>query len=1074
MKKIACFLQGFVSLLGMVCFVLLVQDVSAQNKITVSGIVLDSIGSPIAGVSIVATQNKNITTITDVNGRYIIDVAPGTELQFSYVGHKAQSVIVDKAANDLNIVLEAEGADLGEVVVTAFGRKQRREAVVGSVESVNAKDLKVPSSNLTTAFAGRMSGVISYQQSGEPGADNAMFFVRGVTSFGNGSGNPLILIDNIELTTTDLARLQPDDIESFSILKDASATALYGARGANGVIFVTTKQGKEGKAKFNIRLENSMSQPVKEVKLADPVTYMELYSEAQRTRNPLDKIIYQQNQIDATKSGDANPYVYPATNWQNILFKDQTFNQRANVNLSGGGKIATYYISGSYNLDNGILKVDPRNNFNSNVKLHSYQLRTNLDIKVTPTTNLSFRMFGIFDDYKGPIDGGGAVYMKSLRASPSRFAPYYEPDEARQTAHHILFGNYREGNNFFMNPYSELLRGYKEYSRSRMLAQFELSQDLSKITEGLNFRALFSTNRYAYFDVNRAYSPYYYNVSVYNKLQDTYNLTWLNDPVAATGSSGLDGRDVPHEDIRGMPDFDRNANTNLYGQAALDYSRAFGESHNLSGTLIYQVLQNLATTNNLNVQYSLPQRNLGLSGRASYNFQNKYFAEFNFGYNGSERFYKDKQFGFFPTIGAGWMISKEKFWQPLDAAINKFKIRGSYGLVGNDAIGNIDDRFFYLSSVNLDDNARRAEFGFDNSYNRNGVSVYRYPNFNITWEKSYQTNIAAEIGLFNQLDIVVEYYRQERKNILMSRASIPTTMGLDGEIPLANVGEAKSQGVDLTVQYNAQFGKHIWVTARGTMTFAHAVFKKYEEPEYKDTYLSRVGQPISQQWGLIAERLFIDDKDVANAPRQNFGLYQAGDIKYKDVNGDGQITTLDRVPLGFPTMPEVTYGFGGSAGYKNFDLSLFFQGNTRVSFWIDPAASGPFVNYDDPDAPINRGFIAENALIKEFSESYWSEENQDIYAVWPRLSTAPINNNTQVSSWFMRDGSFLRLKSFEFGYTFPKTFLDKYNLTTLRIYLSGSNIFTYSKFRMWDPEMGGRGLGYPVQKVYNVGININF
>ncbi len=1042
-------------------------QVIAQNKITITGTVRDSLQLPMQGITVTVQGINTGGTSTDANGKFVIDASEQASLVFSYVGYTTQTIPV-LSKKVIDVTLLAAPADLDQVIVTAFGKRQRKEAVVGSVTSINAKELKVPSSNLTTAFAGRLAGVIAYQRSGEPGADNATFFVRGVTTFGNGSGTPLILIDNIELTSTDLARLQPDDIESFSILKDASATALYGARGANGVIFVTTKQGKEGKAKLNIRLENSISSPTKTVDIVDPVTHMQLYTEAQLTRDPLARLLYSQNKIDHTIAGD-NPSVYPATNWFDQMFKPSTSNKRGNLSVTGGGKVAQYYVAGSYNLDNGILKVDDKNNFNNNVKLSSYQLRSNVNIQLTSSTELVVRMHGLFDDYNGPIDGGTGLYQKALRSSPSLFAPYYEPDSANRASHHILFGNYRMGSGFYLNPYAEMMRGYKEYSQSRMLAQLELNQKLNFITPGLNFRGLFNTNRYSYFDVSRGYGPYYYNVSHYDKAADRYTLNWLNE---MQGPSAFE--DIrPLGELGGNASIDpkRSVSTNLYAQFTLDYGRSF-DRHNIGGTLVSTVQQSLLTSNDLDVQASLPSRNTGISGRASYSYDNRYFAEFNFGYNGSERFYKDKQFGFFPTFGVSWVASNENFWN--SEFVSKLKFRASHGLVGNDAIGSSIDRFFYLSRVNLNDGNRGSVFGFDNAYSRNGISISRYPNQEITWEKSLQTNMAVELTLFNKLNIIAEYYIQKRKNILMPRTSIPSTMGL-AVLTQANVGEASSKGVDIQMDFNHNFSPDFWLSGRGSFTFARGVYDKYEEPSYKDTYLLHTGQSIGQNWGYVAERLFVDEKDVQNSPRQNFGIYQAGDIKYRDINGDGQITSLDRVPLGNPVTPEITYGFGFSAGYKNFDLSVFMQGLARTSFWIDPNATAPFINYDGHNGNvINNGFIGENALLKAYADSYWSEENQDIYAVWPRLSVFPIENNSQTSTWFMRNGSFLRVKSIELGYSLPRNFLMRYKVTNMRFYINGTNLFTFSAFKLWDPEMGGNGLGYPVQKVINFGLNLNF
>ncbi|WFB64617.1 TonB-dependent receptor [Sphingobacterium sp. WM] len=1053
-RKHPMFSGGFVAIA--VIFLLILSNLSAnaQETITVTGLVTDSLSKPLAGIS-VSSDGKE--TSTDSNGKYVLDVKKDGIIVFSAIGF-VQLQIPVAGNNVINATLLESSAEIESVVVTAFGKKQKKEAIVGSVTSINAKELKVPSSNLTTAFAGRLSGVIAYQRSGEPGADDASFFIRGVTTFGNGSGSPLILIDNIELTTTDLARLQPDDIESFSILKDASATSLYGARGANGVIFVTTKEGKEGATKLNFRIENSISAPTQKIDIADPVTHMKLYTEAQLTRDPLSHILYPQNRIDKVAEGGNNPYVYPATDWFDLMFKERTSNQRSNLSVTGGGKIAQYYVAGAYNIDNGILKVDPKNNFNSNVKLNSYQLRSNVNMRLTPKTELVVRMYGIFDDYKGPIDGGTGMYQKALRSSPTLFAPFYAPDEANSASQHVLFGNYKSGSSYYLNPYAEMLRGYKEYSQSRMLAQLELNQNLFSITEGLNAKGLFSTNRYSYFDVARAYGPYFYNIGIYDKNTDKYTLNYLNEKEGP----------AHYEDIRPLYQ-NRNLSTELYGQVTLDYNRLFNEKHNFGGTLVFVMQQRLSTTENFDLQSSLPHRNIGISGRASYAYDNRYFGEFNFGYNGSERFYRDKQFGFFPTIGLAWVVSNEKFWNV--SSINKLKLRGSYGLVGNDAIGRAEDRFFYLSSVNLDNAGRGATFGFDNGYTANGVSISRYPNLDITWEKSYQTNAAIELGLFNKVNLVAEAYQQRRKNILMTRSSIPSTMGLS-TVTMANVGEASSKGVDLSLDYTHNFNSNFWMITRGSFTFATSEFVKYEEPEYVDRYKSHVGQSINQNWGYIAERLFIDENDVANSPRQNFGLYQAGDIKYRDVNGDGQITTLDMVPIGYPTAPEITYGFGTSIGFKNLDFSVFFQGLARESFWIDPYATAPFVNYDGNG--INNGFLGENALLQAYADSHWSEESRDIYAVWPRLSTIAIANNNQSSTWFMRNGSFLRVKSVEAGYTLPQDFTNRFKITNFRIYFSGSNLFNFSKFKLWDPEMGGNGLGYPLQKVFNIGLNMNF
>ena len=1036
------------------CLLFGILQTHAQNKIT-GKVTSAKDGLPLSKVSITLKGKKNGGTTTDDGGNFSINALLNDVLQFSAIGFKPQERKIDNKTS-FNIILEeAENKLEDAVIITAFGKKQRKEAVVGSVTSVSIKDLKIPSSNLTTALAGQVAGIVAYQRSGQPGNDNASFFIRGVTTFGY-KQDPLILIDNIELTATDLARLQVDDIASFSILKDASATSLYGARGANGVILIITKEGKEGKAKMNFRIENSISQATQNIQLADPITYMKLYNEAIVTRDPLSVPLFSQNKISNTKAG-LNPYVYPAVDWLKELFKKRANNQRANFSVSGGGGVARYYIAGSFNQDNGILKVDPVNSFNSNVKLQNYQLRSNINIDVTKTTEVIVRLSGTFDDYTGPISDDGSLgtdlYYKALHTSPVLFPAFFKPDLSNKFTNHILFGNANVGSatSLYSNPYADLMKGYKNFSRSRMSAQFELNQNLSFLTKGLTFKGIFSTNRYSFFDLNRQYQPFYYTVGNYDKATDEYSLRWLNNkPGQAT------------EYLNFVPGT-KDINTFLYLQAALDYTHDFGK-HNISSTIVgtrQQLLNANAydpNTGQPSLQYSLPFRNAGLAGRATYSYRRTYFLEFNFGYNGSERFSSNNRYGFFPTIGGSWIVSNEKFWNPVSNIISRLKLRASYGLVGNDAIGS--RRFYYLSDVNLN-GGNPATFGLQNGYSRNGVSINNYENRDVTWETSRQTNLGAEFTLFKNLSVIAEVYKQHRYNILQQRSDIPPTMGLETGIS-ANVGEVDSKGLDLSLDYKKSFGKNLSVTARGNLTITENKFKAYEEPQYVEPWRYRAGQPISQAYGYIAERLFVDDKEARNSPTQQFGGLppMGGDIKYRDVNGDGQITERDMVPIGLPTNPQIVYGFGISSTFKGFDLSAFFQGLARESFFINPWATAPFVN--------------NTQLLKAYSENHWSEENQNLYAAWPRLSNTTINNNMQSSTWWLRDGTFLRLKSLEVGYTLPRTVAKRMHMDNFRIYFSGLNLLTWSRFKLWDPEMGGDGFAYPIQKIYNLGINLNF
>ena len=705
---------------------------SATDLKTVKGTVVDETNQPIPGATILV-QNSTRGVVTDELGKFEITVLPSDKLVISFIGLETKTIpIGDKTT--LSIVLLPKANELDGVTVVAFA-KQKKESVVGAITTVTPKDLKVPSSNLTTALAGRVAGMISYQTSGEPGADNAQFFIRGIGTFGSSAKkDPLILIDNLEVSATDLARLQPDDIASFSIMKDATAAALYGSRGANGVILVTTKEGAEGKAKLSIRFETSLSQPTRQVKLADPVTYMRMHNEATLARTPENPLPYSEEKIANTLAGK-NPMVYPAVDWQDILFKNFAVNERLNFNLSGGGKVARYYISGTYNKDNGILRENGKNNFNSNISLANYALRSNININVTPTTEVIVRLSGQFDDYTGPLEGGQRVYLETMNANPVLFPAEYLPDKANQRAKQILFGNYTGGT--YLNPYANMVKGYKEYANSTMMAQFELKQKLDFFTKGLELRAMFNTQRYSYFENKRQYTPYYYMIDVYDKENDIYTLKSLNE-----GSMAL-GYDPSYKTV----------SSSIYMEAAANYNRTFDEKHDVGGLLVY-TMQNKRSGNESDLQKSLPHRNMGLAGRFTYGYDSRYFMEFNFGLNGSERFAKKERWGFFPSIGLGWMISNEAFWpESMQRIMPKLKVRGSYGLVGNDAIGSDDDRFYYLSNVNLNNSDRGATFGSSFGYNRPGYSISRYANEEISWEVSYKTNFAVEINLFNDLDI---------------------------------------------------------------------------------------------------------------------------------------------------------------------------------------------------------------------------------------------------------------------------------------------------------------------------------
>ena len=1012
-----------------------------------NGQVINDKSEPLAGVSI-SLKGKSRGTFTDNDGRFMLEIDDASDsLVATFVGYSTKTVSVG-TSRQMTIILiqDIERQKLEEVVTVAFGRQKRTE-MVGSVTTVKPDDLRVPSSNLTTALAGQVAGMIAYQRSGEPGEDNADFFIRGITSFGSGKKDPLILIDGMELGVTELSRLRPDDIESFNIFKDATSTALYGARGANGVIYVVTKKGKIGKPVVAIRSEASYSEPTKNIEFADPVTFMKMYNEAVFARDPLGRADkYSSEKIFMTEQGKF-PLIFPAIDWKEMLFKNSTVNHRHNMSVSGGGQVASYYVAGSFAQDNGMLKVPRENNFNNNIDLKSYTLRANVNVFLSKTSELIVRLNGNFDDYNGPLIGGSQAYARMVKSSPVDLVPFYPKDSAHSFVQHIMFGRASQqgAKVSSINPYADLTRGYRQYDRSLMMAQLEFKQDLAFILSGLRFRTMFNVNKISRYDITRQYVPFLYTIDSYDKVTGDYTL------IANEGREYLD-----------FAAGGRQQSSVYYYDAALDYSRSFKEKHNVSAMLV-SIFRGSTSANASTLQDSLPYRNLGLSGRATYNYDSRYFLEFNFGYNGSERFAEDKRFGFFPSVGAAWSISNEKFWEPFYATVNNMRLRYTYGYVGNDQIGSANDRFFYMPEVNLDYAARSYVFGRDRTYPVTGVRVLRYANPDISWETSEKHNLGVEIGLFKKINILADFFREKRTNILLARSYLPTTMGLTPVDPVrSNIGVASGKGMDVSIDGMFRFGKEMWLQTRGNFTYAKSKYDVFEDPDYgANWWLTRVGYSNYQPRGYLAERLFVDDNEVLNSPLQ-FGTNVAGDIKYKDINKDGRITSLDQIPIGFPTVPEIIYGFGFSYGFKKIDISAFFQGSARSSFWIG-----------NPPRNI-QPFYEGNQVLKVIADDYYSLSNPNLYAFYPRLSNIDQTNNMQYSTWWLRDGAFMRLKQAEIGWTMPDKWVKSINFTKSRIYLSGSNLFLFSKFKLWDVEMGGNGLGYPLQRVFNAGINVNF
>ena len=1019
---------------------LFLETVNAQGHL-ISGTIVDAQGISLPGVTVLEQDSAN-GVVSDLDGNYILTTSSSNAtLVFSYIGFETKIIAIANKRY-LDVILSESAEALEEVQVVAF-QKQRKNSVIGSINTIKPAELNQPNSNLTASLAGRISGVISYQRSGEPGADNAEFFVRGVTSFGY-SNSPLILIDGLEVTTNDLARIEPDNIASFSVMKDATATSLYGARGANGVILVTTKEGKKGKAKVAFRYENKFSAPTQITSLLDGVSYMELYNSALRMRDPSAPLYYSKNKIEATRN-TPDPNIYPNLNWYDELFKNNTINKKFNLNVNGGGDVSQYYLSVSHTNDTGLLKVDPLNNFNNNIDINRSNLRANVNINLTKTTKISVKFNSFFERYNGPIDSANDIFGKVMQANPVNFPKYYTFDNQFSQYNHTLFGN--KGNGGFPNPYADMVRGYKDRFSSTILSQVQIKQELDFITEGLSFRALVAVKSYSATENQRSFNPFYYGIAESETELGLVNRIYQ----IQEGTEFLSNNSTSNA-----------VNSNYYYEFTTQYDRFFNDKHQVGGLLVFNFNEALNKYSNSSVFASLPARNMGISGRGTYGYDDRYFAELNFGYNGSEKFAENHRFGFFPSAGLGWIVSNESFFEKTFPSISLLKLKYTFGLVGNDNIGS--SRFFYLSDVNLGDGGRGYAWGADYNNYYNGYNINSYPNADVTWEVAEKTNYGVELGIKERLVLQFDYFIENRKKIYEERPVYPDTAGLTSVVS-SNSGQVQSKGLDIAIDYNQSFANGFYLTARGTFTYATNEVVVKNEPQYPFGYLSAIGYHTNQPRGYIAERLFIDQEDILNSPEQFNGLssnenaYLPGDIKYKDLNGDGKISELDKAPIGDPFVPEIVYGFGASMGYKNIDFSFFFQGAAKSSFFIQPTNIAPFIN--------------ERNALNIISDNHWSENNPDPYAFWPRLSTEEVNNNNQDSTWWLRDGDFLRLKSIELGYTLPEQWLKIKNLRT-RFYASGLNLFTISKFNLWDNEMGGNGLGYPPQRVMNLGLQINF
>lgn len=1002
-----------------------------KKEIKVTGKVLDENGEGVPGANVVVKGDKTKGTMTDIEGNFTLTVPANTVLVASFIGYTPTEFPLNGKTNVI-LKIAPDAKQLDEVVVVGFGA-QKKASVVGAVQTVKASELRSPSSTLSNSFAGRIAGVVAVQRGGEPGADGANFWIRGISTFASNT-SPLVFIDNVEVSIGDLNALSPEVIEGFSILKDATATALYGARGANGVMLITTRNGKDmEKARINIRVQNSFTQPTKTVKVADGIDYMIARNDAVLNRTPNAQPYYSEEVIEGTRK-QLNPYIYPNVDWENYLFKDFTTTQSANVNVTGGGKRVTYFLSGTLNNDNGMLKKDSKNNFDNNINQLRLSLQANVGVNLTSTTKANVRLNAQVLDYSGSAAGTDAIYQGIFEAPPVMFAPVLP---AQNGENYILFGNRNGGpvSGRYRNPYAEMVRGYSEKNESTMIASLDLEQDLKFIVPGLKAKGLISFKNWATTNVVRSFDPYFYGIKDYEQGANgeyTYTYEAITKGSKALSTSTSNGGDRL-----------------LNYQLSLDYAQTFADKHNVGAMLVY--LQRDYNQNAPADFYAtLPVRNQGIAGRVTYGYDDRYMIEANFGYNGSENFGEGKRFGFFPSVAIGYNISNENFFTPLRKVISNLKIRGSYGKVGNSST---DSRFPYLTYVNLSG----ASYTFGNNWQNTGTGaiITRYGAAGARWETGIKADMGVELNLFNSLNITFDWFTETRKDIFMRRNIVPAESGITGDLrPYANLGKVKNQGVDLNIEYNKAFSRDLIVSLKGSFTYAKNTLLEADEPSYpeEEAYRSEIGKPLNRYTGLIAMGLFKDEADVENSPEQTFSPnLKPGDIKYKDLNGDGKIDSNDMTEIGDPTVPQIVYGFGGSVQYKSFDFSVFFQGVAKTSLMMQNIH--PFTS-------------DQTTLLDFIAKDYWTEENPNPNAEYPRLiSNLDSHNNFMNSTYWLRSAAFLRLKNVEIGYTYK----------VARLFISGQNLLTFSPFKHWDPELGGgKGLTYPNLRVATIGLQLTF
>jgi len=1025
------------------------------QKKRITGRVTDTKGEPLPGVNIIEEGTQN-AAISNVDGIYEIHVNNNASVNFSFIGFEPVKIRVG-SSSVYDVILEEQVNELDEMVVTGYGQ-QRKISSVGAQSSIKAIDIKAPTGSLTNVLAGRLPGIVSVQRTGEPGKDAADIWIRGIST--PNSANPLILVDGVERTFNDI---DPEDIESLTILKDASATAVYGVRGANGIIIIKTKPGIIGKPSVKVDYYEGFNRFTKSPKLADGIVFMEAANEASYNMGEGEYKNYSQEYIENTRSG-TDPLLYPNVNWRKEIFKDWAHSRRINASVRGGSQMAQFFASVSYYNETGMIKTNSYENYDSGIDYDRYNITMNINLQVTSKTKVDIGAQGYLSDGNYPYLSSSDIFAATMEINPVKYPRMFVIDGIQYVP-----GTHTQ--NAEKNPYSQATkRGYREESTNKIMSNIRVTQDLDMLLDGLKITGMFA------FDAESS------RTSTYSKDESTYYFADKSNPYDENGNPVLT---TTWEGSTALS-FGRSygGNHKNYFEASVNYDKIFGNDHRVGAMVLYN--QESKTYNDVgSIIAAIPYRIQGLAGRATYSWKDRYFGEFNIGYNGGENFPKNRRFGTFPAVGVGWVLSNEPFWTPVKDIFSFFKIRYTYGKVGSSGVSSTQQssrRFMYLEQYSTS-----GSYGYNFGTNgRDGVYVSN-PKTSLGWEIATKQDLGFDIKMFNDdLSIVFDLFKETRTDILIERSnSLPGYAGFQ-TVPYGNVGESKTRGMDGNIEYFKRINNDWKLTLRGNFTWAKPEWVYDDNPVREDTpWRNRKGYSITSIEGYQAIGLYTQtDIDRINAwhalsdagqatvsqpfpTPSNVSLtdVKAGDIMYKDMNEDGKIDDNDKMWLGNGDVPEINYGFGFNLDYKSFSLGLLFQGTAKADRFVSGIVR-----------PFNSS--GTSAVYRNI-EDRWSESNPDQKAFYPRLAygndALGNQNNFLNSSWWVKDMSFFRLKTVQVTYHLPQKWVDKLLFKHADVYMLGMNLFTLSKWKLWDPELDtSDGSRYPNTTSYTIGINFGF